>query len=90
MYFARLIENLLGPKNKVARWLGVAESAVSRYLDSLLERWQVDRQNAGAADPMGGFRSLASVPEFATAAPSIALPHRLRSAVVERKNPRPS
>ena len=33
--------------NNVARRLGVAESAVSRYLDgsaSLLERWQVDRR----------------------------------------------
>jgi hypothetical protein len=69
MYFARPIEDLLGPKNKVARWLSVAESAVSRYLDgsvSLPERWQVDRRNAGAADPMGGFRSLASVPAAMT------------------------
>jgi hypothetical protein len=42
MYFARPIEDLLGPKNKVARWLGVAESAVSRGSASLLERRQVD------------------------------------------------
>ena len=52
--------------------------------------YMVSRRGSGTHGRVPFLDAAPALLKLATAAPSIASPHRLRSAVVERKNPRPS